>query len=268
MADYLGFGNITEEVLDASRKRHNQFPLDASFPPVDERSDGFHKLCAIIVKYNVQGLFNLRRIHRHMTISEGEALLGTSIAELHGYWIKPTRISDIDLNKVSGYEISANTTGFMSKGGIRSSLIYSEFREGLPVNIGNIDSNFFREFADCLRMEGLENTYGLEVKQGQPEKMIEFPFDIGLLLVGEEEVRPEVREGAGQFALRVTEWTITNNNGTVKHYGTKYCLVVPDETPPHREIIVVDRYTRVSDIVESLRDQGLLVDRITSALNT
>ena len=114
-----------------------------------------------------------------MTIPEGQALLGTSITELRGYWTRPTRISDIDVHKVSGYEISANRTRCTSEDGMGIALLYSEFREGLPVNIGNVDGNFFREFADCLWMEGLENTFGLEVIQGQPGKMIEFPFDIG-----------------------------------------------------------------------------------------
>jgi hypothetical protein len=34
--------------------------------------------------------------------------------------------------------------------------------------------------------------------------MIEFSFDIGLLLVKEKEVRKELRGGTGQFTLRVT----------------------------------------------------------------
>jgi hypothetical protein len=117
-------------------------------------------------------------------------------------------------------------------------------------------------------MEGLENTFGLEVKQDQPEKMIEFPFDIGLLLVREGEVRTEVRGETGPFTLRVTVWAITINNGSVEQRGTKYCLVVPNEIPPHREIIVPDPVTNVSDIVESLRDQGYLVDRIPDGLNS
>jgi hypothetical protein len=40
----------------------------------------------------------------------------------------------------------------------------------------------------------LENTLGLEAIQGQARKIIEFSFDIGSLLVIEEEVRAEVRE--------------------------------------------------------------------------
>jgi hypothetical protein len=48
----------------------------------------------------------------------------------------------------------------------------------------------------------LENTLGLEVIQGQARKMIEFSFDIGSLLLKEEEVKVEVREeGRGQFKL-------------------------------------------------------------------
>jgi hypothetical protein len=34
--------------------------------------------------------------------------------------------------------------------------------------------------------------------------MIEFSFNTGLLLIGEEEVSQELKEGTGQFTLRVT----------------------------------------------------------------
>jgi len=98
--------------------------------------------------------------------------------------------------------------------------------------------------------------------------MIEFSFDIGLLLVKEEEVRAEVREGTGQFTLRVTAWAITIDNGTVKHRGEKYCMEVPDEVPPHRTTIIPDKDARVSDIVKSLRDQGYLVDGIADTLDS
>jgi hypothetical protein len=194
-----------------------------------------------------------------MTIPEGQILLGTSITGL-GYWTTPTRISDIDLRKIYGDEISVDATGYIGDGGLRNALLYSQFREGLPINIGNIYGNFFTEFIDCLWAKGLENAFGLEVKQGQPGKMIEFSFDIGLLLVKEEEVKAEVREGTGQFTLRVTAWAITIDNGTVQHTGEKYCLEVKGE--PHREIIVPS-VTKVTDIVKILRDQDYLAMQST-----
>jgi hypothetical protein len=83
-------------------------------------------------------------------IPKGQALLGTSITELRGYWTRPTCISDIDLHRVSSYEISANRTRYISEDGIRTVLLYSEFCEGLLVNIRDVNGNFFREFADYL----------------------------------------------------------------------------------------------------------------------
>jgi hypothetical protein len=87
-----------------------------------------------------------------------------------------------------------DTTSCASEGEKRNALLLPfEFREG-PASAGNIDGNFFTEFADCLWANGLENTLGLEAIQGQAGKIIEFSFDIGSLLVMEEEVRAEVRE--------------------------------------------------------------------------
>ncbi|PMD15914.1 hypothetical protein NA56DRAFT_581299, partial [Hyaloscypha hepaticicola] len=179
---------------------HNQFPSDTPFLQVDELSDGFKELYIIITKYNTP--FQLRALHQYSIISKGQVLLGTSITGL-GYWTRNTLISDIDLDKSYNCEIAADIIDCTGKGRIRYTILYSEFREGLPVNIGKINNNFFTEFTDCLWAKGLENSFGLEVKQDQSRKMIEFSFNTGLLLVREEEVNQELKEGTGQFTLRV-----------------------------------------------------------------
>jgi hypothetical protein len=86
-----------------------------------------------------------------MTLSKGQILLGTGITEPFGYWTRPTRISDIDLNKIYPHILSVDTTSYTSEGEKRNALLFpSEFREGSPVSVGNIDGNFFTEFTDCL----------------------------------------------------------------------------------------------------------------------
>jgi hypothetical protein len=182
---------------------HNRFPPDTAFPQIDVLSDGFKELCAIIAKYNIQSYFRLRLLHRYITIPEGQILLGTSITEPLGYWTRPASISDIDLHKIHGHIFSVDTTSCMSEGEMRTTLLFpSEFREGPPVSVGTIDGNFFTEFTNCLWTRGLENTLGLEAIQGQAGKMIEFSFDIGSLLLKEEDVNTEVREERrGQFKL-------------------------------------------------------------------
>ena len=187
-------------------------------------------------------------------------MIGTRIEGL-GYLTRPTRISDIDRHKVYGCEISVDATGCTGEGGMGNALLYSGFREGPPVDIGNIYTNFFTGFTNCLWKHGLANTFGLEFYQGQPRKMIEFSFDTGLLLVKEEELRAEMREGTGQFTHQVTAWAITIDNGNVKHKGTKYCLKPPKEK--HIEIVPPD--AEVSDIGALLRDGGYLA---TQHMNT
>jgi hypothetical protein len=272
MADILPFSaNITEETLIASTRllvhapcfmlanfllihgRHNRLPPDTPFPQIDVLSDGFKELCAIIAKYNAQSHFRLRLLHRHMTIPEGHILLGSSITG--GYWTTPTRISDIDLRKIYPHIISVDAASYTTEGEKRN-LYPSEFREGAPGSVRNIDGNFITEFTDCLWRKSLENTLGLEAIQGQAGKMIEFSFNVGSLLLKEQEVRAEVRgEGKGQFTFQVTGWAITIENGAVKHTGEIQCVKLEDE---HRPIPVPDEVTKVSDIVKILRDQGIL----------
>jgi hypothetical protein len=126
-------------------------------------------------------------------------------------------------------------------------LLPSEFREGPPVSVGNIDGNFFTEFTDCLWRKGLENTLGLEVIQGQAGKMIEFSFDSGCLLVKEEEVR-------GQFEFRETGWTVTVKDGTVDKDGETRCVIIQGQ-----HVTATKLYGGgVLDALKVLRDEGVL----------
>jgi hypothetical protein len=64
---------------------HNQFPPDTAFPQINVLSDKFNELYIIIAKYNFQSHFRLRLLHRYITLSKGQILLGTSITEPFGY---------------------------------------------------------------------------------------------------------------------------------------------------------------------------------------
>lgn len=266
--------NVTEDTLFASTRllvhapcfifadflliqsSHNQFLPDTAFPHIDILSDGFKGLCAIIAKYNAQSHFRLRLLHRHTTIPEGQILLGTSIKEPLGYWTNPTRISDIDLQKIHPHIISVDAACRTTEGEKRNSLLFpSEFREGPPVSVGNIDLNFFTEFIDCLWAMGLENTLGLEAIQGQVGKMIEFSFDIGSLLLQEDKVAAEVRDGRrGHVILQVTGWSVTVKDGLVDTTGETRCVRYATG-----HIKATDtRVNGLSDAVEILREEGVL----------
>jgi hypothetical protein len=233
---------------------HNQLPPDSPFPQIDVLSDEFNELCAIIAKYNLQTRFRLRLLHRHMIILKGQILLGTSITEPRGYWTRPIRISDVDSQKIYPHIISVDAAGCTTEDEKRI-LYTSEFREGTPVNVGNIDGNFFAEFADCLWAKGWENTLGLEAIQGQSGKMIEFSFDIGSLLVKEEDVDAEVRGGRrGYVTLRETGWSVTVKDELVDKTGETRCVQYSNG-----HVRATDtRVTSLSDAVKILRDEGVL----------
>ncbi len=227
---------------------HNRFPPDTAFPQIDSLSDGFNELCAIIAKYNVQSHFRLRLLHRHMTIPEGYILLGTSIAKPSGFWTRPIPISDIDSQKIHPHIISVDAASCTTEDEKRNALLLtSEFREGPPVSVGNIDRNFFTEFTDCLLTLGLANTFGLEAIQGQAGKMIEFSFDIGSLLLKEAEVR-------GQFESRETGWAVTVKDGTVDKEGETRCVVIQGRHVTATKLLGGG----VLDALKVLRDEGVL----------
>ena len=141
-------------------------------------------------------------------------------------------------------------SGSITKGEKRT-LYPSEFREGLPGNVRNIDGDFFTEFTDCLLARGLENTLGLEARQGEPAKMIEFSSDVGSLLVKDEEVSEEMR---GQFKLQETGWTVVIKDDTVDQTGESRCVTFENG---HSKI-TNGQIKGVSDFVKLLRDDGIL----------
>lgn len=235
---------------------HNQLPPDTEFPLVEQLSDGLEALCAIIAKYDAQSHFRLRLLHRHMTVPKGQIMLGTGMTEPVGFWTRPKRISDIDLRNIHGHIYSVDTTRHTEESEMRYAPLFpSEFREGPPVNVGNISGNFFMEFTDCLRTKGLENVFGLEVVQGQTRKMIEFSFDTGSLLLREEEVNAEVQsERKEQFKLQETGWAVVVKDGTVYRTGETRCA-----TFATGHIKVTDSKVKdASDAMKILRDDGVL----------
>jgi len=183
-----------------------------------------------------------------MTIPEGQILLGTNITEPLGYWTRPTRISDIDLQKIHPHIISVDTASCMTEEGKKNAILSpSEFRTDPPVTVGNIDGNFFTEFTDCLWTNGLESTLGLEAIQGQAGKMIEFSFDTGNLLLKESDVR-------GQFEFRETGWTVTVKDGAVDKDGETRCVIVQGQ---HFKATTI-HVKGVLDALKILRDEGVL----------
>lgn len=236
---------------------HNQFPPDTEFPQIEQLSAAFKELCAIIAKYNAQRHFRLRLLHRHTTIPEGQILLGTGITGPSGFWTRPTPISDIDLRNIHPHIISVDTTGCVTGGDKMHGLLFpSEFREGPSDNLGDVESDFFREFSNFLMANGLGDVFGLEVVRGQLGKMIEFSFDIGSLLLGEDEVNSSVTdESSGHFKLQETGWTVTVEDGTVCKTGETRCVTY---TTGHIKF-TDSKATGVWDAVKILRDEGVLV---------
>ncbi|KAF5120295.1 hypothetical protein E5D57_013648 [Metarhizium anisopliae] len=85
--------------------------------------------------------------------------------------------------------------------------------------------------------------------------MIEFSFDIGSLLLKEEEVKAEMMEDtSSQFQLQETGWTITVRDGTVCKTGETRCVFY---TTGHIKF-TDSKAGGVVDVLKMLRDEGVL----------
>lgn len=237
-------------MLPADLISHNRFPPDTAFPQIDILSDGFEELCLILVKHNAQKNFRLRLLHRHTMIPDGQILLGSSIANPTGFWTRPTPIVDIDPNNIYPYILSLDFS-CDAKGFKKDVLLPSEFREGPPVNIEHIASEFFTEFINCLRARGLGNTIGLEVIRAEPGKMIELNFDTGSLLLAEAEVMAEAR---GKLLYRETGWAVAIKDGAVEKDGETRCIVYPTGHVKATKVQVES----LEDALEILREEGVI----------
>lgn len=175
--------------------------------------------------------------------------------EPFGYWSRPRRIAEVDLQQIHGHIFSVDTTEAGERQKKGAVLVPSEFREGPPANIEHIEGNFYTEFTDYLWSKGLENTFGLEAIQGQSGKMIEFSFDIGNLLLSEDEVTEEVREERSKhFTLQETGWAVTVNDGVVDQTGETRCVTY---TTGHVKI-TNSQAKGLRDVIKILRDEQVL----------
>jgi hypothetical protein len=85
--------------------------------------------------------------------------------------------------------------------------------------------------------------------------MIEFSFNIGSLLLKEQEVKVKVREeGRGQFKLQETGWTITVKDRTVYKTGETRCATFTTSYVK----VTNSKAKGVSDVMKILRDNGVL----------
>lgn len=94
----------------------------------------------------------------------------------------------------------------------------SEFREGCPSVVIDIDEKFFADVTHCICKHNLENIFGLEVVHGEIGKMIEFTFDSGSLLLSQAEVKKRLESIE-------TGWAITVKDGLVDKNGETRCLI-------------------------------------------
>ena len=85
--------------------------------------------------------------------------------------------------------------------------------------------------------------------------MIEFSFDVGSILISEDDVNAEVKEErTGQFKLQETGWTITVDDGTVYKTGETRCIMYSTGHVKFTD----SKAKGVSDAVKILRDEGVL----------
>lgn len=189
-----------------------------------------------------------------MTIPESHVLLGTRISNPSGFWIAPTHVSKIDRSNIRNHVLSVDVTGPAGSGNGNESLpLPSEFREGLPADIGNID--FKTELASYIQENGLETIFGVDIIEDKPLKMIEFSFQIGNILLGTDDVNLEVLKQQGyQFKLLETAWRVKVENGLTDNSGEVVCVVT--STAGH--LRVTDTAKGLWDVVESLRSGGFL----------
>lgn len=232
--------------LHTNSGSHNALPADTEFPTIDILSNECAKLGAIIAKYNAQNHFRLRLLHRHTTIPDGCVLLGAGIEGNLGVWTRSMPISNLDVEGIRPHVFSVDTVGSSTQSRSKVSLFPSEFRVGPPAK-NNIDAQFFTELADCLCANGLERIIGIEATQGQCEKMIEFSFDAGNLLLTESVV-------TGQFDSLETAWAITED-GTVDKDGETRCVIVQGQHVRATKSAVKD----LADALKTLKDEGVLI---------
>lgn len=237
--------------------RHNRLRLATELGQSDIPAEICKEFCEIFKKHNAQSRFYIRDLHRHLKLPDRQISLRTRLGDSSEFWIAPAPIDKIDPRKLRPHIISVNAFKPTENECEENYPLLSicEFREGPPVDLDSY-SDFLREFADCIRKRRFEDTYGLELADGQPQKMFEFSSKVGSVLLREDMVEPKVREGrGGQLKLQCTTWAVTVKDGSVDAEGNMICIVRPDGNHPRGKDSVECPY----DFMNTLRDEGYLV---------
>lgn len=226
----------------------NGLPPDTCFPALSDIEQTVDDLCKIIATYDVQDIFQLQLMHRHSEIPADHVLLSRRLKECYGYWSAPIQTACVDWNHVRGSSYCLDSSGNFSP---------TEFQAGLPDRTLQVNPQFldaFREYIQTnnLGTNNLGTRFGLQVLGESDEKMIEFSYDIGNILLPERAVTMKTQAPNVQF--RTTAWTVTRNGDLVDHDGKTDCVVVLGR---HGQVTKLEN---VSEVLNSLRDEGFLHD--------
>lgn len=148
------FENHISFWLTHSAQRYNCLFNDHEQPNIFEHH--LNLLAQLLIYYNMQDIFNVHLIHRHLKISHNIIILSLMFKrELLDYWIKPISFEIILANPVHEhiYIVSSDNR-----------LLAYEHREDLVhKNIASIDHTFFRKLFKYLRLNKLAELLTLEI---------------------------------------------------------------------------------------------------------
>ena len=177
-------------------------------------------LAQIFVKYNVHDRLGVHLIHGHAKVSTGHVMLGRNLKDPAGCWTKPAPLKDVNLEEVHGHI-------FMLVGEDR--FVAYEYVEGRATDLSSIGSDFFKELATFVRLNGLEGTVGLQIRGPATEDMIEFDFgECGTVMLNAHDTGHDT-------PFRTTGWVFDYSDGVISYKGKE--AHAPTTKGPHKVFI-------------------------------
>ncbi|KAK4074650.1 hypothetical protein Purlil1_12906 [Purpureocillium lilacinum] len=227
------------EDLRRSSAAYNVLPDDGDQP--DVKKIHLQELASLFKRFSVQDKFGMHLIHGHTQLDEGNIMLGTALASVRGCWTKPTSITEIDLSNIHGHIFRLTGNGEMQA---------YEYREGPVVNLDGVNPAFFRELAQYLLANGLENLLGLEVLvQDAPEMMCEF------VLQNHGTVMLDTRDVKAWKSFRTTGFTLNSNLSTNELKGGQSHAKTTKGT---HQVFIDGKIGKEDPLMDALRAEGIV----------
>ena len=144
-------------------------------------------------------------------------MLGHYFTDPSGCWTRPTALEEVNLAEVRGHIFALVE---------EDRFVAYEYVEGRVNDLSSVSPGFFKDFAAYVRLNGLGNTVGLQIRGQTAQEMVELDFgDCGTVMLNAQDTHHDT-------PFRTTGWVFSCDKGVTSFKGVE--SHAPTVKGPHK----------------------------------